>query len=404
MTHHQQDDRRAADSYPHATRTGRHRPHRAVTTRRQRLARAGSLILRQLGAAVIVAVIGLAVVVIVRPAGGGSQSFASSSETRRPTDDLPASWVEQVAARVSPSIVMLQSTERGHSELGSGVILTPDGLIMTNNHVVAAVDIAPDAPARTVVTLNDGRTAAFDVIAADPESDIAVVRAKELSGLIPISIGSSGYLRIGQPVAAVGSPLGLQGTITAGVISALNRPVCTDTHGDYCLVGFGAIQIDAALNPGNSGGALVDTNGRLIGVNAAEAATQGAGWDTTQHGSIGLGFAIPVDHAARIAAELIATGRASHAWLGAQASGDADNAGARIISVTSDSPAEAAGLTVGAVVTKVDDHVIGTANELAAAVLSKDPGAPMTLGFTNSFGDLRTVGIVLGTDHDHGSG
>ncbi|MDT5255241.1 MAG: putative serine protease PepD [Mycobacterium sp.] len=299
---------------------------------------------------------------------------------------------------------MLQLTEGDHFELGSGVILSPDGLIMTNNHVLMAVGIGPDAPARTVMTLNDGRTAAFDVIAADPQSDIALVRAKELSGLIPISIGSSGYLRIGQPVAAVGSPLGLQGTITAGVISALNRTVCTDTHGDYCLAAYGAIQTDTALNPGNSGGALVDTNGRLIGVTAAEAAVRGEGSDTAQHGSIGLGFAIPVDHAARIAAELIASGRASHAWLGAQASGDADNAGARIVSVTSGSPAEAAGLTVGAVVTKVDDHVIGTANELGAAVLSKDPGAPMTLGFTNSFGDLRTVGIVLGTDHDHGSG
>jgi putative serine protease PepD len=226
------------------------------------------------------------------------------------------------------------------------------------------------------------------------------VRAKELSGLIPISIGSSGYLRIGQPVAAVGSPLGLQGTITAGVISALNRPVCIDTYSDYCLVGFGAIQTDTALNPGNSGGALVDTNGRLIGVTAAEAGSS----DTTQHGSIGLGFAIPVNHAARIAAELIATGHASHAWLGAKASSDKDNGGARIISVTSGSPAEAAGLTAGAVVTKVDDHVIETASELVAAVLSKDPGAPMTLGFTDRFGDLRTVEIVLGTDQDHRGG
>jgi putative serine protease PepD len=354
--------------------------------------------------AVIVAVIGLAVVVIVRPAGGSSRLFASSSELRRPTDDLPASWVEQVAARVSPSVVTLESTDGGHSELGSGVILAPDGLIMTNNHVVAAVGIGPDASARTVVTLSDGRTAAFDVIAADPQSDVALVRAKELSGLIPISIGSSGYLRIGQPVAAVGSPLGLQGTITAGIISALNRPVCTDNDGDKCLVAFGAIQTDAALNPGNSGGALVDTNGRLIGVNAAEAAMDGEGSDTTQHGSIGLGFAIPVDHAARIAAELIATGRASHAWLGAQASSVTDNGGARIISVTSGSPAEAAGLTAGTVVTKVDDHVIRTADELVAAVLSKDPGAPMTLRFTDSFGNLRTVAIVLGTDHDHGSG
>jgi putative serine protease PepD len=357
------------------------------------------LILPALGVAVIIAMVGLAVVVIVRPDDRGSQSFVPSSEIRRSTDDLPTSWVEQVAAKVLPSIVMLQLTTGDHSELGTGVILSPDGLIMTNNHLLTAVGIGLDVPARTVVTLNDGRTAAFDVIAADPQSDIALVRAKELSGLIPISIGSSGYLRIGQPVAAVGSPLGLQGTITAGVISALNRPVCIDTYGDYCLVGFSAIQTDTALNPGNSGGALVDTNGRLIGVTAAEA----GGSDTTQHGSIGLGFAIPVNHAARIAAELIATGHASHAWLGAKASSDKDNGGARIISVTSGSPAEAAGLTAGAVVTKVDDHVIETANELVAAVLSKDPGAPMTLGFTDSFGDLRTVGIVLGTDQDHRS-
>jgi putative serine protease PepD len=362
------------------------------------------LILRELGVAMIVAVIGLAVVVIVRPAGGSSQSFASSSEIRRPTDDVPASWVEQVAARVSPSVVTLESTGGGHSELGSGVILTPDGLIMTNNHVVAAVGIGPDAPARTLVTLNDGRTGAFDVIAADPQSDIALVRATELSGLIPISIGSSGYLRIGQPVAAVGSPLGLQGTITAGVISALNRTVCTDSQGDSCLVALGAIQTDTALNPGNSGGALVDSNGRLIGVTAAEAAVRGEDSNITQHGSIGLGFAIPVDHAARIAAELIATGRASHAWLGAKASSDTDDGGARIISVTSGSPAEAAGLTAGAVISKVDDHVIETADELSAAVLSKDPGVRMTLGFTDSFGDRRTVRIVLGTDHDHGRG
>jgi putative serine protease PepD len=156
--------------------------------------------------------------------------FASSSAYTQPTDDVSAYSAERVAAKVLPSVVTLQISDGDQSVLGSGVILTTDGLIVTNSHVVAPTDTAPHASANTVVTLNDGRTAPFDVVTTDAQSDIAVVRARGLSGLSPITIASSANLRIGQPVVAVGSPLALQGTVTDGLISALNRPVWTRLH------------------------------------------------------------------------------------------------------------------------------------------------------------------------------
>ena len=196
---------------------------------------------------------------------------------------------------------------------------------------------------------------------------------------------------------AVGSPLALDGTVTDGVISALNRPVCPRLRADNGLVAFDAIQTDAALNPGNSGGALVDENGRLIGINSAEATVGGAeSASTTPQGSIGLGFAIPVDHAMRIATELVATGRASHGWLGVQLSTDTATRGARIAAIPG-SPAAAAGLTPGAVVTKVDSHVITTGNALLATVQSRAPGSSVTLMFTEASADSRTVEVNLGT-------
>ena len=312
-------------------------------------------------------------------------SFASSSAHPQATADLSGYWVEQVAAKVLPSVVTLQISDGDQSALGSGIIL--DSRWADPDQQPCRGWPGPRASARTLVTLNDGRTAAFDVIAADPQSDIAVVRAHRLSGLTPISVGSSANLRIGQPVVAVGSPLGLDGTVTDGVISALNRPVCPRLRADNGLVAFDAIQTDAALNPGNSGGALVDENGRLIGINSAEATVGGAeSAGTTPQGSIGLGFAIPVDHAMRIAAELVATGRASHGWLGVQLSTDMATRGARIADVTPGSPAAAAGLTPGAVVTKVDGHVITTGYALLATVQSRAPGSVGDPGVHRRFG------------------
>jgi putative serine protease PepD len=379
---------------------GRHKSHRAIPTTAQRLtpARAASFMLCNLGAAVIAAVIGVVVVLVFRYAVPDRSLFMSDSARTLPSAYRSTSWVEQVAAKVLPSVVTLQFSDGNRSLSGSGIILTSDGVIMTNNHVAAGIGSGPQALVRAVVTFNDGRTAPADLIAADPRSDVALVRAQGVSGLTPVSIGSSANLRVGQPVVALGSPLGLRGTVTAGIVSAVNRLVCPAT-GRENPSAFYAVQTDAAINPGNSGGALVDTDGELVGMNAAESVVVSADdSNNTEHGSIGLGFAIPVDHAGRIVAELMATGRASHAWLGAQVSGDADPYGAKIIGVEGGSPAEAAGLTAGAQVTKLDDQPIGSGATLLAAVQSMEPGDQVTLEFTDSSGRTGTVQVNLGSD------
>jgi putative serine protease PepD len=355
------------------------------------------LILRGLAVAAISAAVGAAVALLAFPGGIGTQLAVPRYAVPQSTVNPP---VEQIAAKVLPSVVTLK-IEMGGGEVqeGSGIIVTPDGLIMTNNHVVATAADAPQDSVNTVVTFNDGRTAPFSVVATDTTSDIGVVRAEGISGLTPISFGSSAGLRVGQPVAAVGSPLGLTATVTVGIVSALNRPVFDGADGNTGSAAFDAIQTDAALNPGNSGGALVDMNGDLIGMNSATASLGGLGdVGNAQSGSIGIGFAIPVDHAARIVNELIATGTASHAWLGAQLGTETDAEGARIVGVTSGSPAAAAGLPNGALVTKVDDQVIQNAGALWAAVQSQAPGARVTMGFVDPSGDLRTVLVTLGTD------
>jgi putative serine protease PepD len=356
-----------------------------------------TLILRGLAVAAISVAVGAAVALLAFP-GGISTPLAV------PRDVVPPSTVnapvEQIAAKVLPSVVTLK-IESGGGEVqeGSGIILTADGLIMTNNHVVAGAVDASQESVNTRVRFNDGRTAPFSVVATDTTSDIGVVRAEGVSGLTPISFGTSADLRVGQPVAAVGSPLGLTATVTVGIVSALNRPVFDADDGSTSSEAFDAIQTDAALNPGNSGGALVDMNGELIGMNSATASLDSLGdVGNAQSGSIGIGFAIPVDHAARIASELITTGTASHAWLGAQLGTETDADGARIVGVTSGSPADVAGLPDGSLVTKVDDQVIQNAGALSAAVQSRAPGARVTVGFTDPSGDLRTVLITLGTD------
>jgi putative serine protease PepD len=285
MTEVQHDGPRRSDAKPPARRAC---PYRATSVQRQKLARAGTVVLRALAVAGFAAAIGLAVALLVHPPAVGSQLFTHGSAPPGPAVSPSVSPVERVAAKVLPSVVTLQTDQGSQSELGSGIILSADGLIMTNNHVVAGVVGGPHESASAVVRFHDGRTAPFNVIAADPRSDIAVVRAQGISGLIPISFGSSADVRVGQPVAALGSPLGLSDTVTTGVISALDRPVFTAT--DQQVAAYDAIQTDAALNPGNSGGALVDMNGKLIGMNSAAPGRLGI---SGPGGSIGIGFAIP---------------------------------------------------------------------------------------------------------------
>jgi putative serine protease PepD len=367
---------------------------------RRRLVRAGTFTMRGFAAAMFFAAISFAVVVILRPPAVGGQLFVpDAGAPRAAVNSAAPPSVEQVAANVLPSVVTLEAKAGDESETGSGIILTSDGLIMTNSHVVAPIHAQPPESTSRVVTYYDGRSAVFSVVATDPTNDIAVVRAQGITGLIPVSVGSSAGLRVGQPVAALGSPLGLQATVTTGVISALSRPVVTVATADGQLAAFDAIQTDAALNPGSSGGALVDMNGKLIGMNSAIASLAGVdGAGVFRSGSIGIGFAIPVDIAYRIAGELIATGRATHAWLGVEVGDDTNDRGARIIGVTDSSPGAAAGLAIGARITKVDDHVIGSANALVAAVRSQAPGAQITLGLVDPSGDHRTVRVTLGTD------
>jgi putative serine protease PepD len=240
-------------------------------------------------------------------------SAAATARSLLATPTLPPGSIEQVAAKVLPSVVELQTTQGRDVVTGSGVILSADGLILTNNHVVAPPTdyAAGQEKPQTHITLADGRTAPFVVVGTDPANDIAVVRGQGLSGLSPITFGSPASLRVGQQVVAVGSPLGLNGTVTSGIISALNRTV--SSTGDPSFTLLHVIQTDAPLNPGNSGGALVNLNGQLIGINSAIASPDDNSGET---GSTGLGFAIPADQAKAIADALNSAAAAQHSPLG----------------------------------------------------------------------------------------
>jgi putative serine protease PepD len=393
--------------------------------------RAGALAVGAVAVAVVSAGIGGAAASVIEHHGqltsAADGAFPGGAAPSVPAANAPVGSVEQVAAKVVPSVVMLETDLGRQSEEGSGIILSSDGLILTNNHVVAtaanphahaphekkpnqgggpddpgAPGPGPDADPgqgggapKTTVTFSDGRTAEFTVVGADPTTDIAVVRVQGISGLTPISIGSSANLRVGQPVMAIGSPLGLEGTVTTGIVSALNRPVSTTGESGNQNTVLDAIQTDAAINPGNSGGALVNMSGQLIGVNSA-IATLGGDSPDAQSGSIGLGFAIPVDQAKRIADELIATGTATHASLGVQVTNDKDTPGAKVVEIVPNGAAAAAGLPGGVVVTKVDDRTVNSADALVAAVRSKAPGDKVTLTFKDPSGDSKKVQVTLG--------
>ncbi|CAN3130562.1 S1C family serine protease [Mycobacterium sp. smrl_JER01] len=360
--------------------------------------RATALTAGAVALALMSAGVGGGVAMLVHPDHSAPGINASGAAPSMPAASVPAGSVEAVAAKVVPSVVKLEVNQGRSSEEGSGVILSTDGLILTNNHVVAAAAAAADgagAAPRTKVTFADGTNAPFTVVGTDPGSDIAVVRAQNVSDLTPIAIGSSADLRVGQDVVAIGSPLGLEGTVTTGIISALNRPVAAGGDARNQNTVLDAIQTDAAINPGNSGGALVNMNGELVGVNSA-IATLGANAGGPQGGSIGLGFAIPVDQAKRIADEIIRTGSASRASLGVQVGNEAGVDGAKIVEVTAGGAASAAGLPSGVLVTKIDDRVISSADALVAAVRSKAPGEKVTLTYLDPAGKAQTLDVTLG--------
>ncbi|WP_344731617.1 S1C family serine protease [Nocardioides fonticola] len=347
--------------------------------------------------------------------GGNSSASSSASPSSLKTADSVVDStdttaadgsVEKVAATVLPSVVKIYvqgSTEAGS---GSGIILSSDGKILTNNHVV---EVAGDNGTITVA-FNDGSTHSAKVLGTDPLTDTAVIQADGVSGLTPATFGKSTDLKVGQDVVAIGSPFGLESTVTSGIVSALDRPVDVGSDGQGNSTVYPAIQTDAAINPGNSGGPLVDMAGHVVGINASiQTASSGSSspfGGTEEGGSIGLGFAIPIDEVQPIIEQMLNGETPTHARLGisvtdAAASDSAAEVGltngAKIAEIGDESTAAKAGLQKGDVITKVDDHVITGSDSLVATIRSYRPGDQVTVTYTRG-GQEKTATLSLDSD------
>jgi putative serine protease PepD len=335
------------------------------------------------------------------PASTGSTTSSGSIPVTNAQDNpAPEGSVEQVAGQVLPSVVKIDVAGsvdgRPASGSGSGVILTETGDTLTNHHVV---ELAGDG-GRISVSFEDGTEAPAEVVGTDPLTDTAVIRAEGVDGLTPATIGQSGNLDIGQDVVAIGSPFGLDSTVTSGIVSALDRPVNVGTDANGESTTYPAIQTDAAINPGNSGGPLVDRNGAVVGVNAS---IRTAGQSTGQGGSIGLGFAIPIDEVMPIVNQILDGDTPTHARLGisvsdvAQQAGELPAEGAQVQEVTDGSTADEAGLASGDVITQLDDTAITSADSLVATIRSYRPGDKVTITY-RSDGEEQHATLVLDSD------
>ncbi len=316
------------------------------------------------------------------PASTSETTAAESQvlDTTTPVGRAPES-IAGIADAALPSVVSI-STATGS---GSGFIITDDGYIITNNHVIA------DSGGRGVqVALQDGRTVEADLIGTSPAYDLAVLDV-DLTGLTPLALGDSDEVVVGDPVVAVGSPLGLDGTVTSGIVSATNRPVSAGGQGETSFIS--AIQTDAAINPGNSGGPLLDAQGRVVGVNSSIAALSSFGG---QAGSIGLGFAIPINQARVTAEQIIADGEASYPVIGATLQMDPTSDGAVIAEVIPGEPAAEAGLRSGDRVVSINGAPVRGSDELIVAIRTKQPGDTVGLSFIRGQQE-ETVEITLGS-------
>jgi putative serine protease PepD len=304
--------------------------------------------------------------------------------------------VESVAGKLLPSVVQINVASAAGGGNGTGIIMSTDGEILTNNHVV---EVAAEGGSITVL-LPDGSTADAAIVGRDPATDVAVIKAENVSGLTPADFGSSDDLSIGEEVVAIGSPFGLENTVTSGIVSALNRPVSSSNGpgGDSSV--FPAVQTDAAINPGNSGGPLVDMSGNVIGINSA---IQTASDSTSQGGSIGLGFAIPIDLARAIAGQILDGEKPTHAKIGVSVSdnlaGDQiTGTGARVEEVLPDSAGEEAGLEVGDVVIAIDGQRVTSSDGLVALIRSYRPGTEVTLTYLREDDEPQEARVVLDSD------
>ncbi len=332
-------------------------------------------------------------------------SASSATTTPRATavsasQDPPAAAgsVEQVAASVLPSVVKIVVQGSQGSGSGSGVVLSADGEILTNNHVV---DLASGGGS-VVVNFADGSSAKARVLGTDPLTDLAVIKADGVSGLTPAVIGQSGLLDVGENVVAIGSPFGLESTVTSGIVSALARPVSVgDSQSTETT--YPAVQTDAAINPGNSGGPLVNMRGEVVGINSSiRSAASSAG----ESGSIGLGFAIPIDNVLPVVDQLRNGETPTHARLGIGV-GDLQNndgmiSGAVVGRVEPDSAAQKAGLATDDVITRVDDTPIGDAQSLVATIRGHRPNDTVKLTVVPG-GSGAATSVTATLDSDEGS-
>jgi len=342
----------------------------------------------------------------VASAPAAVQTSASATTSPAPVaqaNPLAPNWAV-TAGVVSPSVVAISVTSSQASGQGSGVIFDTQGHILTNNHVVTGAG----AGSQLSVTLADQRTYDATVVGTDPSTDLAVIKLTNApSDLKPIALGDANTIKVGDQVMAVGNPLGLAGTVTTGIISALNRPVTTtdqstDPNAQQSAdpVVTNAIQTSAAINPGNSGGALVNASGQLIGINSAIASLGSSDGSSTQSGNIGIGFAIPVNEARSIAEQLISTGKATHPYLGVSAKdglvadGSAKRAAAVLTNVVSGTPADKAGLQAGDAIIAVDGNSIDGSLSLVAQVRERSVGDKVTLTVLRA-GQSKDLDVTL---------
>lgn len=288
-------------------------------------------------------------------------------------------------------MVTISASGPGGSGTGSGEVIRPDGYILTNNHVIS---IAAASGGSVEVLFSDGETAPATITGRDPQTDLAVLKVQASHQLKVISLGSSSSVQVGQPVVAIGAPLGLDGTVTSGIVSALNRTVQVPGEDDRSALLVSALQTDAAINPGNSGGALVNCAGQLVGV-----PTAGAAVPNSAGGSIGLGFAIPVDLAKSIADEIIATGRVTHAYFGVQTAPIPPAAAAQagvseglfVQGVAAGGPAATAVLRPGDVITSIDGEPATSNIQLQELTLTKNPGDTVSISYERAGHSAKTT-------------
>jgi putative serine protease PepD len=359
-------------------------PPAARRPRRKRSVAAWVIAVAALTAVVIGGAAGYGGATLARRAASSTTTASAAAEpgvTRTPVVPPPpsANGVD-VAKRVLPATVMIQ-VDRG---TGSGFLIDKDGRIVTNNHVVAA---ASDG-SRIRVLYSDGRKVNAVLVGRSPSYDIAVIKATGAGSVQPIELGDSEHVQVGEPVLALGSPLGLSGTVTEGIVSARNRPVIVSesSDADAPTAYINAIQTDAQINPGSSGGPLVDAGGRVIGVNSA-ILTFGASRN------IGLGFAIPINQAATIANQLIKNGKATYPVIGANVADAAT--GVELTAVDAQGPAAKAGLHAKDLITKVDSETVNTMEELIVSIRTRRPGDVVVLEYARG-SERAKASVTLG--------